>query len=264
MMLRFFRRIRHKLMAENKIGKYFLYALGEIILVVLGILIALQVNNRNEAKKARAQEIILLENIKKDLNLDTLDIGFNLQYHKAFITEEKKFLNFLNSDLIQPSDLIDYNGALSAPLVIVLHESTFTNVQNNDIGLLSNNELRKEISRFYDFFNKAIQKVENDKEVYEAYTLKLPYFLKYFKLDPDAPPMVLSNPNSDDYYNPDFQKQSIIIEDIPGAKQDEAFKIVMNESIFFRQIKIDFYIDMVNRINELSQKIDQELEILVN
>ncbi len=50
-MIKFFRRIRHKLLGEGKVKNYLLYAIGEIVLVVVGILIALQLNNFNEAKK---------------------------------------------------------------------------------------------------------------------------------------------------------------------------------------------------------------------
>ncbi len=52
-MIKFFRKIRQKLITENKFSKYLLYAIGEIILVVIGILIALQFNNRNEQRKRR-------------------------------------------------------------------------------------------------------------------------------------------------------------------------------------------------------------------
>ena len=50
-MIKFFRRIRFDLMEKNKTGKYFKYAIGEIVLVVIGILIALQINNWNEQRK---------------------------------------------------------------------------------------------------------------------------------------------------------------------------------------------------------------------
>lgn len=69
-MIKFFRKIRFRLMSENKTGKYLKYALGEIILVMIGILLALQVNNWNEHKKETKQErellIFTLENIKSD------------------------------------------------------------------------------------------------------------------------------------------------------------------------------------------------------
>ena len=56
-MIKFFRKIRYDLMEKNKTGKYLKYAIGEIILVVIGILIALQINNWNEDRKRRAIEI---------------------------------------------------------------------------------------------------------------------------------------------------------------------------------------------------------------
>ena len=69
-MIKFFRRIRQKLLSENKFSKYLLYALGEIILVVIGILIALSINNWNEDRKNDLREIRLVKNIVEDLSLD--------------------------------------------------------------------------------------------------------------------------------------------------------------------------------------------------
>ncbi|MFT6046016.1 MAG: hypothetical protein ACI9WC_001721, partial [Arenicella sp.] len=55
-MIRFFRKIRQNLIKENKVGKYLLYAIGEIVLVVIGILIALQINTWNEDRKQSTSE----------------------------------------------------------------------------------------------------------------------------------------------------------------------------------------------------------------
>ena len=66
-MITFFRRFRQRLLSENKFSKYLLYAIGEIILVVIGILIALQINNANEDRKARLQEIKYLKNLQVDI-----------------------------------------------------------------------------------------------------------------------------------------------------------------------------------------------------
>ncbi len=70
-MIKFFRKIRQKLLNENKFSKYLIYAIGEIILVVIGILIALQINNSNEIRKSRKKEISYLQNIKEDLNINS-------------------------------------------------------------------------------------------------------------------------------------------------------------------------------------------------
>ena len=65
-MIKFFRHIRQNLIMKNKTGKYFKYAIGEIILVVIGILIALQINNWNENRKLNIQEQNALNNIHRD------------------------------------------------------------------------------------------------------------------------------------------------------------------------------------------------------
>ena len=72
-MINFFRRIRKNLLSENKVSKYLLYALGEILLVVVGILIALQVNNWNEDRNSRQFEIRMLTEVRNALS-DDLDI----------------------------------------------------------------------------------------------------------------------------------------------------------------------------------------------
>lgn len=70
-MIKFFREIRQTLIMENKTSKYLKYAIGEIVLVVIGIMIALQVNNWNEKRKENKQELYLLNQIKKDIQSDS-------------------------------------------------------------------------------------------------------------------------------------------------------------------------------------------------
>ena len=74
-MIKFFRKIRQRLLTENKFSKYLLYAIGEIILVMIGILLALQVNNWNENRKINEQELQLLESLQKEFtyNINELD-----------------------------------------------------------------------------------------------------------------------------------------------------------------------------------------------
>ncbi|MBO3116100.1 hypothetical protein J4050_05040 [Winogradskyella sp. DF17] len=73
-MIKFFRHIRESLLMENKTSKYFKYAIGEIVLVVIGILIALQINNWNEKRIERKSEIKYLTNIKLDLKKDLIQL----------------------------------------------------------------------------------------------------------------------------------------------------------------------------------------------
>lgn len=66
-MIKFFRKIRKKLLEQNRVSKYLLYAIGEIVLVVIGILIALQINNWNEIRKEKALEKELINLLISDL-----------------------------------------------------------------------------------------------------------------------------------------------------------------------------------------------------
>ena len=66
-MIKFFRKIRQRLLTENKFSKYLLFAIGEIVLVVIGILIALQINNWNAEKKIEKEEIGILSNLLESL-----------------------------------------------------------------------------------------------------------------------------------------------------------------------------------------------------
>lgn len=91
-MIKFFRKIRQKLLVENRFGKYLLYALGEIILVVIGILIALQINNWNETIKVRATEMVYLKNIKNDLQLTIAEIDKFIELRNTLIQSAKRTL----------------------------------------------------------------------------------------------------------------------------------------------------------------------------
>ncbi|MFH4966586.1 hypothetical protein V8G61_00160 [Gaetbulibacter sp. M240] len=92
-MIKFFRKIRQKLLAKNKFSNYLLYAIGEIILVVVGILIALWLNNLNQ-EKVNAQE---RKNLKTELKAELYDNKEFFKYYKAY-TEEcgRKVIEILN------------------------------------------------------------------------------------------------------------------------------------------------------------------------
>jgi sensor domain CHASE-containing protein len=80
-MLRFFRQIRQRLLTDNKFSKYLLYAVGEILLVVIGILIALQINNWNEERikdnAVRSHLESLADAIEDDIRELTISMEFN-------------------------------------------------------------------------------------------------------------------------------------------------------------------------------------------
>jgi hypothetical protein len=91
-----YRKIRQKFLTENKFSKYLIYAIGEIILVVIGILIALQINNWNEIQKKEKLRVSYEVSLINDLSLDTLKlnelIAKNYSEMKALNNQQDRFL----------------------------------------------------------------------------------------------------------------------------------------------------------------------------
>jgi len=94
-MIKLFGKIRKNLLAEGKTSNYIKYAIGEIVLVVIGIMIALQVNNWNENRKLQIEHVIFLDNIKQDLtnDLEQLNKIIGIQ------SQKKELINLLKTEL---------------------------------------------------------------------------------------------------------------------------------------------------------------------
>ena len=88
-MIAFFRRLRRRIIGEGKTWAYLKYALGEIVLVVLGILIALQINNWNNQRLEAQRAITLYENLKAQVEDDLRNIEGMIEYN-AFLNEQQE------------------------------------------------------------------------------------------------------------------------------------------------------------------------------
>ena len=93
-MVKFFRKLRQNMLIENKFYKYLIYAIGEIALVVIGILIALQVNNKNEFKKARIVEEEYLIGLKEEFEYNLNALNENIELNHKKIEDTKHFLTY--------------------------------------------------------------------------------------------------------------------------------------------------------------------------
>ena len=100
-MIKFFRKIRQQLLSKNKFNKYFLYAIGEIVLVMIGILLALQVSNWNENRKIQKQSNNYKKTIVSDLVQDTLSINKLIKKTKGYRKNISNYFKYIDS--LQPS-----------------------------------------------------------------------------------------------------------------------------------------------------------------
>jgi len=93
-MIKFYRKIRQNLLMENKTGKYFKYAIGEIVLVVIGILIALQINNWNSNRIEKASDSQLIRALITDLKLKNEELSSDLEYGKSIIENTDNIIDY--------------------------------------------------------------------------------------------------------------------------------------------------------------------------
>lgn len=98
-MLKFFHRVRRKLLAEGKLKNYLVYAIGEIFLVMVGILLALQVNTWNENRKAKTQETQILKGIEKEFLTNQESIKYGIERVNIYRGMCSGILQFTGKDV---------------------------------------------------------------------------------------------------------------------------------------------------------------------
>ena len=151
-MIKFFRKIRQGLLAENKFTKYLVYAFGEIILVVIGILIALQLHNWSDYKKERIAETKLLQNILEDLNRDSVVFDVNIQnnhFHIAVLDTMLHEISF-NPDY-NIMDFLRHNKSFPFHGKFLATKGTYVEgLSSGKLSLILSDSLRKEILAYYE------------------------------------------------------------------------------------------------------------------
>jgi hypothetical protein len=109
-MIVFIRKLRHRLLAEGALGKYLAYAVGEIVLVVIGILIALQINNYNDERKDRARELGYLANIRADLAANIAEMDRYLATRTEGIAAAQRIISHFDGEPIEDASAFNADG----------------------------------------------------------------------------------------------------------------------------------------------------------
>ncbi len=153
-MIKFFRKIRQKLLSENKFSQYLLYAIGEIVLVVIGILIALQINNWNETKRQIKKEEKILQQFKNELIEDLFILDEITGSNKFVIKSCNELIKHLENDMPYNDSLSLYFDRWASPNVLEFNGSTYQNLITTGPELIKNEPLRNGILKLYNFSYK--------------------------------------------------------------------------------------------------------------
>ena len=179
-MIKFFRKIRQNLLMENKTGKYFKYAIGEIVLVVIGILIALSINNWNDNRKDRISERKLLDNIHRDFiqNKVSFDSIKTINYIGLNALENMIDLFPLNTDTLKHAAFKKYEAQIRGITYNPYSSSAETAVNSNALQLIQDEDLQKYLVSWKD----VLLDYKEDEKAYFQYLNNFlwPYFREKF------------------------------------------------------------------------------------
>jgi len=175
-MIKIFRAIRQRLLSENKFSRYFIYALGEIILVVIGILIALSINNWNQEIKTKEREQFLLQQFKEDYEADLIQIDEKIEIRNNLIHSSNWLLDFIDQPNKIESDSILYHigftnwTATFDPININLNTS-------RELSIISDPKLRRLLSN-WDSDVQQVLELEEDWSIFVE-NLRTPFDVEH-------------------------------------------------------------------------------------
>ncbi|MBC2838871.1 DUF6090 family protein [Robiginitalea sp. SC105] len=149
-MFRFFRQIRQHLLSDNKFSKYLLYAIGEVILVMIGILLALQVNNWNETKRTRRLERSTLIEISNALQADHVQLESWISIKQLQDSNITRILDYLQDKAPYTEELDNsWQSGFLRP-VYSFNTSPYELLKSRGFEIIENDSLRKDLQYHYD------------------------------------------------------------------------------------------------------------------
>jgi len=260
-MIPFFRKIRKKMADDNKPLKYMRYAVGEIALVVIGILIALAINNWNEGRKQRQVELKYFYNLKNDLLADAqiLDDMIDLSSTKVKAAKTVK----IKADRDSISSVYDFSNEIRA-LVFVDEFRPNDNVyeemkSSGNFSTIGNDELKLKLMNLKKTYLEIAgvhEHMRNDYNVFLEDFEKYVDWGKYFDLNKSIIPVL------------DLKYDSIYIESHKVILEQEIHELYKNKvflnNIFLLEINYTYIIDLFNntkpQILEITDILNRELE----
>jgi len=234
-MLKFFRNIRKKLAAQNKVASYLRYAIGEIILVVIGILIALQVNNWNEERKFNQEGL----RIKHELYLEFSDnravLKERIEALEKANNSVRSVLNFINKDreIIQKSNL---DSLISSSLKYGNYNPSNSTILeligSGKLNLIDDKSLKKNLYNWLQLLKDSDEDFKNQDQ--QATTFLIPYLSKRISI---------KNLNLYDKMNV-TEKSQLFSSDYYDVFHDLELENLYQSKFFWNTIMINHYKDL--------------------
>jgi hypothetical protein len=263
-MIKFFRKKRYNLMEQNNTEKYLKYAIGEIVLVVIGILFALSINNWNEGRKTKNKLSSDLQELKSELIADTETLNEYVIQVEAVDAYGQYLQDFANKRL-EEIDTIQLRKAIYYTGYLITFESKKTGYQNlvnqGEIQYIQNAKLKQGLANYYKeggWRSSYGNIILSSFQEYISYIHKFtePGTLRsFYKAGTASKNGTLSG----DLIEQIKAKNGTLV-DWNKLKNDPEFKPVIDKVQTSRFVQIYFYKTIKKEINDLITMIDKELE----
>ena len=242
-MIKFFRHIRKSLLEQNKMGKYFKYAIGEIILVMIGILLALQVNNWNNNRIAQNEEKEVIAKLHNDFLENKKNLNTYLDGLSRKMDAQITLMNFIGTS---KEELYKHNldslfyVSFGAP-EIAFADNTIKNImQSGKLNILKNKKI-----------TDLLYKWNTLSEIRTTRLAKLDHWVNNNYLIYLLPKISFKEIDAQGYYK--WTGKSKIKPDYYPLFQEIAFENYLDNSLWFQQQVLD-------RCKETDQLIDEIIE----
>ena len=254
-MIKFFRRIRYDLMEKNKTGKYFKYAIGEIILVVIGILIALQINNCNEKRKVAAEEHLLLSNLSLSFERKLEELENKNAGRTKNIQQINKLLDIISTkELSVPDeDIYGYLGDLFIWFAVNEEFSVIDMLYSSgSINTISNDLLKAKLIEWPD---KMEEMLEEQRVVQELVVKELNPLIRNYVSSANTFNSFMRNENpEEELINSPFPNN------IMGLLSDRQFESLISEKLIYLYTNVEDTEILITDAKYILKLIEQDLK----
>ncbi len=229
------------MLTENKFNRYLIYAFGEITLVVIGILIALQINNWNEHRKLHNEELNLLLEVKSNLEITLNNFNTDSLNNFKHIQHYNKIKHYVEEDLPYNIELDSAFGRLkswSSPYPIY---TAYTTLKTKGLDIISNVQLRSKIASMNEYEFTRLSTDYDKAEWILFQEVVIPFYSKHLRI---------------------YRKNSTIFarpNDFELLKHDVEFLNLLELVINERKSGLKMYKEIMTNINELIAAIEIEL-----
>jgi len=224
--------------AKKRKRNFWLYSMGEFVLIFLGILIALQVDNWNQVRQVRNLETVMLKELLENLKADLADVNSNIDIHSSVISSKNIALGFIDGDGPWHDSLATHFGKLNSGTIFYENISSFESLKSLGIDLISNDSIRQQITHLYSTSYDHIGSLEERDLTHTFEIMNASIAEHLFMTDP---------------------QYSYFPLDVSGLRESNGFRQNLLVSIRLNAIQLTIYNALKEELLVLIENIEKEL-----